>query len=186
LLDTFDDNDRYILEVLGRKGSWSSTNDQTGGTQQPNGSDWDNLPMSEREDAPGNFALHYVATGFADWHLVMVELNEGQSYDLSAKTGISFWVRADCTPQVTDTGQLRVALSDDESFSSSGQVDHAGVGVPAVSTEWQEVKVPFSSLHRRFGGTSQLDPQTAHAVVFSNNGVGDLDVWIDDVGFYGP
>lgn len=187
LLDDFDDNDRYILEVLGRKGSWSSINDQTGGVQQPNGTDWDAAPMSEREDAPGNFALHYVANGFDDWHLVMAELDEGGSYDLSTKSGISFWVRTDCAPVVAVAAQLRVAVSDDESFASSGQVDHPGAAAPAVlSTEWQEVKVPFSSLRRRFGGASLFDAQTARAIVFSNEGAGDLDVWIDDVGFYSP
>lgn len=191
VIDDFSDGDNLIPKREGRDGAWYSINDGSGGFQDPAVGGWNGIVMPLVEDSTTNRALHYIGQGFTGsgngdgWHLFVTALADGAAYDLSAFHGISFWVRAGCEIPGSEQALLRVALSDAESEASKGAIDHAGSALSFELThQWQQVKLPFDTFTRRFGGAAVFDPAQAINLYFSPRTEGALDVWIDDLVFY--
>ena len=136
--------------------------------------------------APGtatveNGALHAVTTT-GSWASLSTVIANGECYDASAYTGISFRIMSP-----TNTSIIFVVPTADTATDYS----HWRPPVITVTSDWTTVEVPFSSLGPPpWGAGMELPPDYDPSIQMTAIGFGVgvetelLDLYIDDVTFY--
>jgi len=196
-IDDLEDGNDRILMSAGRQGPWHTFNNLDGGGNQTPAKSSAFVPESGGANG-SQFAVHTTGDGYT-FAGVGFDLSnpepapesaKSQSFDASAFDGIVFWAKAG------DTGsaKLRVELPmrsfvprdrggtcDADCWNVYGQRSPA-----ALTTTWQEYKVPFSALQREMGGaTPTFDRSQLMSISFKHEGMSErFDFWIDDVRFY--
>lgn len=168
LIDDFEVSWRF-LNGAAFNGQWFAGGDGAGAEMTPTVDDWS---YRERGCAPGNHALHVVATGYTDW---------GVSYDaelwsssppaagVSNYTGIAFWARTE-RPGVI----LKLGLTDPQNDVTRE------VNVPPLTAAWKQYKFPLSA----FTAVGSLDLTKVRVVQVVGVAAADIDFWLEDFSFY--
>jgi poly(3-hydroxybutyrate) depolymerase len=183
LVDDFEKDPGRILAEEGRGGWWFSYDDGTGGRL-----------LREEVEVSGNRALHVVASGFTRWGAGFgaslhpaTTARTGCPYDASAHSGIRFRARG--------RGRLRIMLADATSTPAAGGGtctrpgdrchDRPGVWVD-LEQEWKTHQYPFCTLvPEGWGGSVEgVDPSRLFAFHFRIGARENVEVWLDDLGFY--
>jgi hypothetical protein len=194
MLDDMEDGNFYLSPKPPRYGYWYVAGDTTVGAKLPKIEQLVGALEPARDLSTS--AVHFVASGFKGWgSSVGLSFTNASSvrgaYDAGSAVGISFWVRG----SVADNAKLRVLfplVGSDPSgklCGGSGQgqcLDHFATQV-SVTTEWQAVSIPFSSLHQAGWGVplAGFDPTQMLGIEWSA-GIADVDVWIDDLALLRP
>lgn len=190
MIDDFEDGNAQILPSGGRNGAWFAANDGTPyASQTPD----TRFAINPSPLMPARMmsmrAMHVTGFGYKTWGayvgatFVGVDPKE-TGYDVSAHKGVQFYGRLG-RAQVFQG--VRVAMRDYATFSGCSSCgDNWGSDI-TLTTEFQLIQVPFSSLKQRGWGVPQeasFDQTKAYGVVFSWDANDSFDVWIDDLSFY--
>lgn len=168
LVDDFEVSWRF-LNGSSFTGQWFATGDGSGTTLSPNVDDWQ---YAERACAPGEHALHVVASGFTTWGVSYdARLWEGTPPEagVSEFAGIVFWARSELPGTA-----LKVALTDLESETTRE------VNVPPLTATWKQYKVALSA----FTAGGSLDLTKVSLLQIVGVAAEEIDFWIDDLSFY--
>ena len=190
MIDDFEDGNAQILPSAGRNGAWFAANDgslyasQTPDTRGPI-----NPSVLMPARTMSMRALHVTGYGYKTWgayvgaSFVGVDPKEA-AYDVSSHQGIQFFAklgRSQVFPGV------RVTLRDYDTFVGCSDCgDNFGLDI-TLTTDFELIQVPFSSMKQRGWGKPQVasfDATKAYGVVFSWDANDSFDVWIDDLSFY--
>jgi hypothetical protein len=200
IIDNLEDNDGRIRVASGRQGPWHVFNSATnnGGNQKPAFTD---TFTPEMGGANGTmYAVHttgdgytYAGVGFDLNNSTNVEESpQSQSYDASAWGGVAFSAKAGSS----GSASLRIELSmkqfvpTDRGGSCTGDSCWNVYGSRAIQGQltpnWQQFKIPFSTLERELGGTTPpFDPAQLMEISFKHEGNNDhFDFWVDEIQFY--
>ena len=203
LIDDMEDGSGRICTGSGRVGVWYSFNDDLG-TQTPAatipGTPIAVSPIPGGRDA-SEYAIHTYGDGFTAWGAgVGLDLaydgTTYATYDATAYSGISFWVRGkgqrphgqDLTgflylAAVTPTLSFRTSdeISTYHDWGGTSMVKSFGpsVGIE-VEDEWTQHFVPFRNLSQRVG---TFEPDRLTNLQFLTR-VMPFDFWVDDIAFY--
>jgi hypothetical protein len=190
LIDDMEDGDGRILANSGRQGPWHVFNSSDTGPGK--------VVTPEKGGANGSqFAMHTSGMGYTFAGLGFglnnsdstPESAQSKAYDASAWSGLVFMAKAGST----GTASLRVEArmrdfvpTDRGGTCTDGCWNVYGFSVTApLSTTWQEIRVPFSSMKRETGTTPAFDAKQLMTISFKHTGNSDhFDFWIDDVRFY--
>lgn len=188
LIDDFEDADAAIIEQQGRVGSWYVGNDgmgmQTPRMDQP-------VVPSLLQPARGESrrAAHTFGGPFGGWGALLGTALGADAYDLSAYSGLRLWVRSgSISGSAAQSVRLNLPMPGTNSGGGICTVcsDHYGAEIPLTS-QWQQVSVPFSSLKQRgYGRPVLAEPDLEHVTSLQlgfGSGVA-FDLWIDDVELY--
>jgi hypothetical protein len=194
MIDDLEDGDGRILQLNGRQGPWHTFNSgDSGGTQTPAGPTLIPVPGGANESTS---ALHFTGKGYM-FAGIGFDLNnadaapesaQSKAYEASSWTGVAFMAKGGAT----DSAKLRIEIPmrdfvpSDRGGTCSGTCWNVhGFQMPnALSSSWQEVKVPFSSLVREDGAkTPAFDAKQIMSISFKHHDA-PFDFWIDDVRFY--
>jgi hypothetical protein len=194
LLDDMEDGNFYISPAPPRYGYWYLAGDTTVGAVLPRIEDLMGSPAPSRQGS--TLAVHYTASGFKGWGSSLgLSFTDAASkrvtYDAGNAVGISFWVRG----SVDKAAKLRVQiplLGTDPTGTQCGGaqqgqcLDHFAILI-AVTDEWQQVKIPFSSLHQGGWGAplAGFNPGEILGIEWSA-GTSSLDIWLDDLALMRP
>jgi hypothetical protein len=134
--------------------------------------------------------------GFTNWGAGMglnFRINEDpNNVDLSAFTGIRFLARVNDPT----TGPVRIMLVDQQATPTSdggtcnaangGCFNYFGYALTSLSTEWQEVTIPFSSFKQETWPSEMfLAPQVTNAIGLRFQvGLTNFDFSVDDIELY--
>lgn len=190
MIDDLEDGDGRIAMSSGRQGPWHVFNSGDTGAGKPitpemggaNGSQW---------------AMHTTGSGFTFAGLgfglnnadTTPESAQSKPYDASAWAGVVFMAKAGST----GSASLRVEApmrdfvpSERGGTCSSDCWNVYGFTVTSpLTTSWQEIRAPFSSMKRETGSSPAFDPKQLMTISFKHTGNNDhFDFWIDDVRFY--
>jgi len=194
MIDDLEDGDGRILQMSGRQGPWHTFNSgDSGGSQMPAGPTL--TPVSGGANG-SMLAVHFSGKGYA-FAGVGFDLNnadaapesaQSKAYDASAWTGVVFMAKGG----TSDSAKLRVEIPmrdfvpTDRGGTCTGSCWNVhGFQMPnALGSNWQEVKVPFSTLVREDGSkTPAFDAKQVMSISFKHHDE-PFDFWIDDVRFY--
>ena len=194
VLDDMEDGNFYLVPKAPRYGFWYVAGDATVGAKLPEIAELVGVLSPAREDSTQ--AVHFTASGFKGWgSSVGLSFTDQASkrvkYDAGNATGISFWVRG----TVAGGAKLRVLFplpGTDPVYELCGTqaqgqcLDHYATQV-TVSEDWQQVSIPFSSLHQAGWGApvTAFDPTEMLGIEWSA-GISNLDVWLDDLALTRP
>jgi hypothetical protein len=185
LIDDFEDGNTQVSQTGDRGGSWFTSHDPDGSTIDPTP-----FGMSGGGAAGSQKALHVFgqtsSTAGAWGVLVGANFVSEGVYDASKYAGVSF--KAKAGKDATKTVRFKVA---DINTHADGGVckncwNHFGKDVQ-LTTEWQEVTVPFADLQQEPGWGDRYPSLTPSKVMALNWSVGPgraYDLWIDDVQFF--
>ena len=133
--------------------------------------------------------MHTSGSGFTLWgaYLAVHFVSNGQAgvpCDISNHSGVIFSTKLG---EGTVTPHVRFEVSEtDTAVNCTTCGDHFGSQV-ALTTDWQTVTVPFSSLSQLGYGRplrSAFDPTQALGLYFDWQTNENFDFWLDDVSFY--
>jgi hypothetical protein len=188
LIDDFEDADAAIIEQQGRVGSWYVGNDgmglQTPRADQP-------VVPSLLQPARGESrrAAHTFGGPFGGWGALLGTAFGPGAYDLSAYSGLRLWVRSGATSgSAAQSVRLNLPMPGTNSGGGSCTVcsDHYGAEI-ALTSQWEQVSVPFSSLKQRgYGRPLLAEPDLDHVTSLQLSFAGGVafDLWLDDVELY--
>ncbi len=112
------------------------------------------------------------------------ESMQSKPYDASAWTGVSFMVKGNAKIRLELPQSELVPTDRGGSCTGTCWDVHGFVLTTTLSSNWQEVKVPFSSLVRQNGAaTPVFNAKQVMSISFKHQGDA-FDFWIDDVRFY--
>jgi hypothetical protein len=178
----------------------SVTSDNSkGSTIEPDSSHTDPYPSAiDVRCGVSHSALHVKATKLADWG-ANIELDfkdTTNGFDASSYDGFSFWVRRG----EGNSGRSMLALVLDpytatpfntammpfcgDSMGEQNKCDPFGHAV-GFDEQWSLFAIPFSAMRQKGYGKASpaLDKEEILGFKFSL-GVGDWDLWLDDIAFY--
>jgi hypothetical protein len=194
LLDDMEDGNFYLTPRAPRYGFWYVAGDTTVGAKLPKIEELVGVLEPAREASTQ--AVHFVATGFKGWGASVGlsftdQASKRVKYDAGNATGVSFWIRG----SVTGNAKLRVQFplpGTDPLYELCGSeeqgqcLDHYATQV-TVTADWQQVTIPFSSLHQAGWGApvAAFDPTEMVGIEWSAGTV-NLDVWLDDLALIRP
>lgn len=194
VLDDMEDGNFYISPKPPRYGYWYVAGDTTVGAQLPKIEELMGSPVPSR--AGSTLAVHYLAAGFKGWGSSLgLSFTDAASkrvtYDAGDALGISFWVRG----SVEKAAKLRVQillLGTDPSGQQCGGaeqgqcLDHFATLI-TVTADWQQVKIPFSSLHQGGWGAPLTGFNATEILGIEwSAGTSSLDIWLDDLALLRP
>jgi hypothetical protein len=194
LLDDMEDGNFYIAPKPPRFGYWYVAGDSTAGAQLPKIEELMSAPQPSR--AGSTLAVHYTASGFKGWGSSLgLSFTDAASqrvtYDAGDALGISFWVRGSIDGGVKLRVQIPLVGTDPSGKECGGAtqgqcLDHFATQV-TVTADWQQVKIPFSSLHQGGWGAplASFNPAQILGIEWST-GVTSLDIWLDDLALMRP
>lgn len=194
LLDDMEDGNFYISPAPPRFGYWYLAGDTTVGALLPKIEDLMGSPTPGR--AGSALAVHYTASGFKGWGSSLgLSFTDATSkrvtYDAGNAVGISFWVRGSVEKGAKLRVQIPLLGTDPTGAQCGGAqqgqcLDHFAILI-AVTDEWQQVKVPFSSLHQGGWGAplAGFNPAEILGIEWSA-GTSSLDIWLDDLALMRP
>jgi len=198
LLDDFEDGDAVLALVAQRNGSWFVATDGTSGGKSHPGAGPANPERLVPARCDSLFALHFSGQGFVIWGAVAGAVlhfdQKSVPVDLSAYQGIRFWIKKG----FQHTGVLRLNVDDAATHPDGGQCaepalrgrtacwNSYGLDMPLLDADWEERRVPFSSLTQKLPEPSPrpLDTAHVHRVSFKASPGNTYDVWIDDISFF--
>jgi hypothetical protein len=189
LIDDLEDGNHQIA-LMGQVGYWYVYHDTTAGTQVPDPVE-PFAPVALSPSIPGNEsstrAVHVTWQGFTGWGagLGAAFTDSADYYDASAQTGVTFWARIDgsSTTRVDVILQERRAIS--PNCTSCGHHPFRRID---LTTEWQKLYLPFPSFQSDGNGNPSffdLDPSGLYGIQFFTGPNRNVDIWIDDLAFYG-
>ncbi len=183
LIDDFEDNDTRIAPLEHRAGFWSSTSDGTGKQWPPMGGV---LQLSRIPGGRGasQFGIHLRGSKFSKWGVLLsADLSARRCYDASAYAGIAFWIRG---KGHLEFGPKMTQIAPEEYGGSCTHDCYDGHRITvALSSDWQEVRVPWALLKQKgFGQPVPFDPHSLLSLEFLVlPEQTPYDYWIDDVRF---
>jgi hypothetical protein len=184
LIEDWEQNDSWLLDRDGRKGSWITYDDGTGKQSPPS-----RTALRPSRLPGGNGASHYglhISGGrFTDWGVTFgTELADAACYDASAYAGVKFSAKG--------SGQIRVGFQmidvQDVKYGGFCKADCYDTHRKLIelSSTFQEYSVRWEELAQLFdaGPPVAFDPRRIRFLEF---GVAPestpFDVWLDDVAF---
>jgi hypothetical protein len=180
LIDDFEDEDRELPELEGRRGEWYSYEEISGDHQ---------LTIEQLETArlDSKWAAHTVGSDHGYWAGFGVNLS-GCVYDASAYVGLHFWIKGDSNPMnvaILTPGVVPVANDGACTEEESGGCWDAYKREVDVTGEWREYFLPFTEFEQDGYGQNAgpLQLSRLYSIEFQSDG-GAFDVWVDDFGFY--
>ena len=198
LIDDMEDQNLVIEPIEGRKGTWYSFGDDSGGTRSSNV-----VVIPGTRGALSKFAIHAQAQGFTRWGAgVGFDLDQRGStttskvpYDASKYVGITFWGRAASAstlsvvfPDKNTDPAGGICTAKTTEFPDGGCDHHWLTGV-AFGTEWKRYTIEFASLTLEAGGNPIPEAPATDGLISVQFRAGanvDYDIWIDDVAFLSP
>lgn len=189
VIDDMEAGSSNILQQGGRVGAWYTYNDGTAGATQTPMAGGPFLPEAIPGGRDGSTeAAHTSGMGFTTWGSGMgFDLhNDGivkQAYSVAGLTGIAFWAKGS-----PSTIRFKALILGTVPVAEGGECtkvcgDSHGA-VIALTGEWQQFVIPFSTLKQQNWGTpAPWDPASVLSIQFQA-AVGSLDFWVDDIGLY--
>lgn len=189
MLDDMEDGNFYLFAKPPRFGYWYLAGDMTAGAKLPKIEQLMGAVDPERDGSRS--AVHFTASGFKGWGaslgLSFADASQKRTpYDAGNAVGVSFWLRG----TVADGAKLRVLFpvlgtdttGKDCGGDSQGQcLDHFATQL-TVEPEWQQITIPFSSLHQAGWGAPLNGFDPAHLLGIEwTAGIASVDVWLDDL-----
>jgi expansin (peptidoglycan-binding protein) len=188
LIDDFTDGDIVILPNDGRIGSWYTYNEDAARPAAPN-------PVDGAMHATGS----HTGAAQTPYGGIGVDLNNAnadakgpssssrQTYDVSQFDGFKFRIKAGSQSKSIRFEVVTYAIAttaERGGCSGDGCFDAHGKDVPLTS-DWVEVKVPFSSLVQEgWGQQKAFDATKVLGVAFEDLTSSSWDFWIDDFALY--
>lgn len=178
VIDDLEDGDGRILVNSGRQGPWHAFNSSEMGPGKS--------VSPEMGGANGsNYAMHATGSGYTFAGLGLglnnadsaPESAQSKPYDASAWTGVAFMAKAGST----GTASLRVEapmrdfVPPDRGGSCAADCWNVyGFSVTnPLSTDWQEIRVPFASMKRETGTSPAFDAKQLMTLSFKHTGNND-------------
>lgn len=192
LIDDFEDGDDQISPLEGRSGGWYAGNDGQG-MQTPRSDQRLEPSVLEPPRAGSTRAAHTFGGPFQVWGALIgaslgYAAGQAAPHDISKYRGVRLWLRSGSNSGM-QAKSVRLNLPTAATNPGGGCTscnDHFGVDIP-LSSSWQLVEVPFSSLKQLGFGVPKLPAFDAKRVVSLQlafpKGV-SFDLWVDDVSLY--
>jgi hypothetical protein len=190
-----------IKAVSGRSGTWFTYNDMTaGGMQSPAAmtafTDTQLVPAVMHPmdpDGTSNWAARTNGSGYPSYVGMGFNMNDPPAtgarttYDASKYTGFFFYAKVGSPSTTSVTFAVPTRETDAAGGVCTKCGDHYGAPL-TLSTSWQSIKIPFSSLAPGGWGlpSASWDPQHVYGCTFQVPGGTQFDVWIDDIYFTTP
>lgn len=194
VLDDMEDGNFYLSPKPPRYGFWYLAGDATVGGQLPKIEELMSSPTPAREGS--TLAVHFTASGFKGWGsslgLSFTDVaSKRVTYDAGDALGFSFWVRGTTEQGTKLRVQVPVLGSDPTGQECGGEgqgqcLDHFATQI-SVTTDWQHVTIPFSSLHQGGWGAplGAFNPAEILGIEWST-GTMAVDLWLDDLALIRP
>jgi hypothetical protein len=194
VLDDMEDGNFYLTPRPPRYGFWYVAGDGTAAAELPKIEELMGTLAPARDAS--TLAVHFAASGFKGWGASLGlsftdQASKRAKYDAGNATGLSFWVKG----SVTGNAKVRVLFplpGTDPLYELCGQedqgmcLDHYATQI-SVTADWQQLTIPFSSLHQAGWGAPvpAFDPTEMLGIEWSA-GTTALDIWLDDLALIRP
>ncbi|AUX45842.1 uncharacterized protein SOCE26_073380 [Sorangium cellulosum] len=193
LIDDLEDGNIDVPEgepANPRLGFWYTFNDMTGGNQEPSNDNDLVVPLALPREG-SELAVHTSADdGFTEWGAgVGVLLRDGEYYDASAYSGITFWAYA----EEDSSRALVVSFIDRQTDGEGGECggemqplcyDHFHSDI-ILTPSWKHYKIPIACLKQEgYGEFPALRVTELRSIDFLYARGKAFNIWIDDIAFY--
>lgn len=185
LIDDMEDGNSAICASGAREGGWFVAADGTSADlTPPEGADFRPTMIPGGRGA-SNYAARITGSGFTGFGALMgFSLRDGNPYDASGVSGLTFWMKSNGAVAVTfptleTTPPSQGGQCTDTEYLCS---NHFAFYITAPSSEWTQYQVPFSALGQN-GSFGTWNPSHLLDVDFVAQRNTAFDVWVDDVAF---